>query len=48
MPPRKKSPESKPIFKRLEKARDECADSGIGKQIEGWIAEQKRKLRELS
>jgi hypothetical protein len=24
-------------IKRLEKARDECADSGIRKQIEGWI-----------
>jgi hypothetical protein len=35
-------------IKSLEKARDECADSGIRKQIEAWIAEQKRKLQELA
>jgi len=29
---------------RLEKARDESADSGIQKQIEAWIHELKQKL----
>ena len=28
----------------LEKALAECNDSGLQKQIEAWIADQKRKL----
>ncbi len=28
----------------LEKARENCTDSGIRKLIEGWIEEQKKKL----
>jgi hypothetical protein len=31
-------------MERLEKARDECADSGIRTLIEAWIHEQKQKL----
>jgi hypothetical protein len=34
----------KAAITRLEKARDECADSGIRKLIEAWIEE--RKLQE--
>jgi hypothetical protein len=29
---------------RLEKARDECVDTGIRKLIEAWIEEQEQKL----
>ena len=31
-------------IQRLQKARDECTDSGVQKQIDAWIEEQKRKL----
>ena len=31
-------------IKRLQKARDECTDSGVQKRIDAWIEEQKRKL----
>jgi hypothetical protein len=31
-------------IKRLEEARKDCADGGIRKQIEVWIAEQKKIL----
>jgi hypothetical protein len=31
-------------IERLEKARAECTDGGIRKQIDTWIEEQKRKL----
>jgi hypothetical protein len=31
-------------IKRLEKARDECTDSGIRERIEAWIEEQKSAL----
>ena len=31
-------------IERLEKLREECADSGIRKRIEAWIEEQKKKL----
>jgi hypothetical protein len=31
---------------RLEKAREQCADSGIRKLIEAWIEEKKQKLRQ--
>jgi hypothetical protein len=33
-------------IKRLEKARRECNDSGIQKQIEAWIEELKKRLDE--
>jgi hypothetical protein len=32
-------------IERLEKARRECFDSGIQKQIEVWIDDNKKKLR---
>jgi hypothetical protein len=32
----------------LEKARNECADSGLRKVIEQWIEEAKKKLAEAS
>jgi hypothetical protein len=32
------------ILRGLEKARDQCADTGIRKLIEAWIEEQKHKL----
>jgi hypothetical protein len=31
-------------IEKLERARQECLDSGIRKVIDGWIAEQERKL----
>ena len=31
-------------IERLEKARDQCTDTGIRKLIEAWIEEQKQKL----
>ncbi len=31
-------------IERLEKARDECIDTGIRKLIEAWIEEQKQKV----
>ena len=31
-------------IKRLEKARENCNDGGIRKQIEAWIEEKKQKL----
>jgi hypothetical protein len=31
-------------IQRLQKARDECTDSGVQKRIDVWIEEQKRKL----
>ena len=31
-------------IERLEKALAECNDSGLQRQIEAWIADQKRKL----
>ena len=31
-------------IQRLEKARDECTDSGIRKRIEAWIEHEKRTL----
>jgi hypothetical protein len=31
-------------IKRLERLREECTDGGIRKQIEAWIAEQKKRL----
>ena len=31
-------------IERLERARDQCADTGIRKLIEAWIEEQKQKL----
>lgn len=31
-------------IERLQKARNECADSGVQKRIDAWIEEQKRKL----
>jgi hypothetical protein len=31
-------------IERLEKARRECSDSGIRKQIEVWIDDNKKKL----
>jgi hypothetical protein len=31
-------------IKRLEKARKDCADGGIQKRIDAWIAGQKKKL----
>jgi hypothetical protein len=33
-------------IKRLEKARQECIDSGLQKQIDAWIDELKKKLDE--
>jgi hypothetical protein len=33
-------------IKRLDKAREECADSGIRKLIEAWIGDQKKKLEQ--
>jgi len=32
-------------IERLEKARSECSDSGIRKQIDVWIDDHKKKLR---
>jgi hypothetical protein len=49
MLPPKEIARIKADIKKLEKARDECADSGIRKQIEAWIEDHlKWKLRELS
>jgi len=49
MLPPKEIARIKADLKKLEKARDGCADSGIRKQIEAWIEHHlKRKLRELS
>ena len=31
-------------IERLEKALEECTDSGIRKQVEVWIADNKKKL----
>jgi hypothetical protein len=31
-------------IEKLEKSRDSCADSGIRKQIELWIEQQKKNL----
>jgi hypothetical protein len=31
-------------IERLERARDQCADTGIRNLIEAWIEEQKQKL----
>lgn len=31
-------------IKRLEKARDECTDTGTRERIEAWIEEQKKAL----
>jgi hypothetical protein len=31
-------------IERLQKARDKCTDSGVLKQIDAWIEEQKQKL----
>jgi hypothetical protein len=31
-------------IKRLEKARQECNDSGLQKRIDAWIEELKKKL----
>jgi hypothetical protein len=31
-------------IKRLQQAQAECQDSGIKKQIEAWIQEQKERL----
>lgn len=31
-------------IERLQKARHECADTGLQKRIDMWIEEQKRKL----
>jgi hypothetical protein len=31
-------------IKRLEKARDDCTDSGIRERIEAWIVERKNAL----
>jgi len=31
-------------IERLERARDECTDSGLQRRIDGWIEEQKRRL----
>jgi len=31
-------------IERLEKARDECTDSGLQRRIDAWIEEQKRRL----
>jgi len=31
-------------IERLQKARQECTDSGVQRQIDAWIEEQKRKL----
>jgi hypothetical protein len=33
-------------IERLEKLREECADSGIRKLIEAWIEAEKKKLAE--
>jgi hypothetical protein len=33
-------------IERLEKAREDCADSGIRKLIEAWIEEHKKKLEQ--
>jgi hypothetical protein len=35
-------------IERLEKVRDECADSGIRKLIEAWIEEQKQIAASLT
>ena len=34
----------KAVIEELEKARDNCNDSGIRKLIEAWIEEQKKRL----
>ena len=34
----------RPEIERLEKAREDCRDSGIQEIIDAWIEEQKRKL----
>ena len=31
-------------IERLERARDECTDSGLQRRIDAWIEEQKRRL----
>jgi hypothetical protein len=31
-------------IERLQKASDECRDSGVQRRIDAWIEEQKRKL----
>ncbi|MGA3193389.1 MAG: hypothetical protein ABSD39_00170 [Terriglobales bacterium] len=35
-------------IEKLEKARRECADSGIQKRIDNWIEKEKRKLPRAS
>ncbi|MGA8619610.1 MAG: hypothetical protein WB660_13975 [Candidatus Sulfotelmatobacter sp.] len=44
--PRKKFRGLKANIERLEKFRQERADGGINKLIEGWIEEQKKKLKQ--
>jgi hypothetical protein len=41
---RTKPKDIKAEIERLEKALNECSDSGIRRVIEGWIADAKRRL----
>jgi hypothetical protein len=44
MPSAREIAQIKAEIERLEKLREECADSGIRKLIDGWVEEQKRRL----
>jgi hypothetical protein len=44
MVPRNQAAVIRSEIERLQKARNECNDTGVLKRIDSWIEEQKRKL----